>query len=212
VQCINDLDKEIRNLSAGSMARPREFDRDEALKHAISVFWAKGFEAASTEDLLTAMKIGRQSLYDTFGDKRRLYLEALGRYHAMNVGSQIALLESEGSALAGIRGMLMAVANADPSFRALGCMSVGAISEFGQTDTEISTMGQENRDLLHAALEKALRKARAERDVAASIDISAAATFLQATLLGLKVSAKAGLDTAGLRQVVDLAMEALKRR
>ena len=56
--------------------------------------WAKGFEAASTDNLLAAMKIGRQSLYDTFGDKRRLYLEALGRYQAVNLANQLAQLDA----------------------------------------------------------------------------------------------------------------------
>jgi TetR/AcrR family transcriptional regulator, transcriptional repressor for nem operon len=192
------------------MARPREFDRDEALKHAISVFWAKGFSSASTEDLIAAMKIGRQSLYDTFGDKRRLYLEALGRYHKVSVGNQIALLESEASALAGIRKMLMAIANADPGFRALGCMDVGAVSEFGQTDAQINGMSRSNAEELQTALERAIRKAKSEREISPGVDASEAATFIRSTLLGLKVSAKAGLDMKDLRQIVDFAMKALK--
>jgi len=194
------------------MARPREFDRDEALKHAISVFWAKGFEAASTEDLLAAMNIGRQSLYDTFGDKRRLYLEALGRYQEVTTANQIALLEGESSPLAGIRRMLMTVAGADPAFRGLGCMDVGSISEFGQGDAEINAMSRKTGAVLQAALEKVLRRARSEREVPADLDISGAANFIRSAMMGLKISAKSGLDTTGLRQIVDLAIEALKRR
>jgi len=49
------------------MARPREFDRDAALKRAMSVFWAKGYAGTSTDDLLEAMSIGRQSMYGAFG-------------------------------------------------------------------------------------------------------------------------------------------------
>jgi TetR/AcrR family transcriptional repressor of nem operon len=64
----------------GLMARPREFDREEALERATGVFWAKGYASTSTDDLLTAMGIGRQSLYNAFQDKRALYLEALERY------------------------------------------------------------------------------------------------------------------------------------
>src|SRR5258705_9315353 len=52
------------------MARPREFDRDEVLERAMSVFWSKGFTATSTSDLVEAMQIGRQSMYGSFGDKR----------------------------------------------------------------------------------------------------------------------------------------------
>ncbi|WP_155737462.1 TetR/AcrR family transcriptional regulator, partial [Agrobacterium tumefaciens] len=62
------------------MARPREFDRDAALEKALRVFWSKGFAATSTDDLREAMGIGRQSLYGAFGDKRKLYLEALDAY------------------------------------------------------------------------------------------------------------------------------------
>lgn len=67
------------------MARHKEFDRDEALEVAISVFWGKGYEATTTGDLLTRMGIARQSMYDTFGDMRRLYLEALRHYSVWNV-------------------------------------------------------------------------------------------------------------------------------
>ena len=56
------------------MPRPKEFDRDEALQAAIGVFCEKGYAAASTDELMRAMKISRQSMYDTFGDKRQLYL------------------------------------------------------------------------------------------------------------------------------------------
>jgi TetR/AcrR family transcriptional regulator, transcriptional repressor for nem operon len=62
------------------MARHKEFDRDEALRKAMEVFWSRGYEAASIEDLVKHMGINRQSLYDTFGHKHALYLKALDRY------------------------------------------------------------------------------------------------------------------------------------
>jgi len=194
------------------MARPREFDRDEALKHATAVFWAKGFEGASTENLLAAMKIGRQSLYDTFGDKRHLYLEALGRYLAASVSSHIAMLESESSPLAGIRKMLMIFAANDGGSRALGCMGVNSVCEFGQADAEVNALNRSSAMTLDAALGRALARAKARGEVASHLDEKAATHFIQATMLGLKVSGKAGLDSAALRQVVDVAMEALRRR
>jgi len=62
------------------MPRPKEFNPDDALDHAMHVFWHKGYEATSMEDLLAAMHLNRGSLYDTFGDKRQLFLKALDRY------------------------------------------------------------------------------------------------------------------------------------
>jgi TetR/AcrR family transcriptional repressor of nem operon len=54
------------------MARPKEFDRDEALKSALGIFRKKGFSATSTDDLRLAMGIGRQSFYDTFKGKKEI--------------------------------------------------------------------------------------------------------------------------------------------
>jgi len=62
------------------MARAKEFDREKVLERAMHVFWARGYEATSLPELLDAMQIGRQSMYDTFGDKRALFIAALDRY------------------------------------------------------------------------------------------------------------------------------------
>jgi TetR/AcrR family transcriptional repressor of nem operon len=62
------------------MARHKEFDRDAVLHKAMEVFWSRGYGATSIQDLVKHMGINRQSLYDTFGDKHALYLQALDRY------------------------------------------------------------------------------------------------------------------------------------
>ena len=60
------------------LGRPKEFDQDEALGKAMDVFWTKGYEATSVQDLLDHMGINRGSMYDTFGDKHALFVEAVG--------------------------------------------------------------------------------------------------------------------------------------
>ena len=81
------------------MARHKEFDRDTALHAAIGMFSEHGYEGTSTDRLLTAMKISRQSMYDTFGDKRSLYLEALKRYNTDSVSRIVDDMKGNGSAL-----------------------------------------------------------------------------------------------------------------
>src|SRR3981081_3787453 len=75
------------------MARHKEFDRDEALHKAMEVFWSRGYNAASIQDLVKHMRINRQSLYDTFGDKHALYLLALDRYREVEGRKIVELLE-----------------------------------------------------------------------------------------------------------------------
>jgi TetR/AcrR family transcriptional regulator, transcriptional repressor for nem operon len=113
----------------GLMARPREFDREEALERATGVFWAKGYASTSTDDLLTAMGIGRQSLYNAFQDKRALYLEALERYQRTTIAGHLQHLNGAASPIAGVEALLLGLIsdNDDDDTSALGCMGVGAI-------------------------------------------------------------------------------------
>src|SRR5215471_13144873 len=68
------------SLAKRPRGRPRSFDRDEVLARAMQVFWEKGYEAASMQDLLTAMNLSSPSLYAAFGDKESLFIEAVERY------------------------------------------------------------------------------------------------------------------------------------
>ena len=127
------------------MARPREFDREAAVQRAMSIFWRKGYAATSTDDLLRAMNIGRQSMYDTFGDKHRLYLEALERYQRESIAENIRRLRSTASPLAGIEALVIGIVASDKSTRERGCMGVGSISEFGNTDPDLVALRARKR-------------------------------------------------------------------
>src|SRR5258707_13616400 len=106
------------------MARAKEFDRDVALRRAIPVFWKKGFARTSTEDLVAAMGIGKQSLYDTFGDKRGLFLEALRTYNSEGVASLVKRVAGGASRITAIEGVPGGLANEQPNKTAPG--STGA--------------------------------------------------------------------------------------
>ena len=71
------------------MARPREFDREQALQCAMEVFWQLGYERTSTALLEERMGIRRSSLYATFGGKDALYAETFDRYVAERLGRAV---------------------------------------------------------------------------------------------------------------------------
>jgi len=193
------------------MARPKSFDRDAALLAAMGVFWAKGFAGASADDLTSAMGIGRQSLYDTFGDKRRLYLEALTRYNTDNVAGHLAALRDVASPTQAIEGLLLRFANEPEDRRTRGCMGVNAICEFGQ-DPDVAEAGRASGDLLETGLVRLVENGKASGDIDASVDPRAAARFIAATLAGMKVQAKAGAPAEVLREVAAFAVGSLRPR
>ena len=191
------------------MPRHKEFDRDGALQKAIGVFCDKGYAAASTDELMRAMKISRQSMYDTFGDKRQLYLQAFRRYVADSINEQIGYLEKSSSPLAGIEKMLLAFATRIERDGIVGCMGVNAICEFGQSDPEVASLGRTAGTRLTAALEQVLRQAKSKKEIGKTVKESAAAQFLQATLSGMKVAAKAGADRQSLKSIARFALRSL---
>ena len=191
------------------MTRPKEFDRDEALQKAIGVFCDKGYAAASTDELMRAMKISRQSMYDTFGDKRLLYLEAFRRYVADSVNEQIGYLEKSSSPLAGIEKMLVAFATRTKRDGIVGCMGVNAICEFGRSNPEVTSLGDAESTRLTAALEQALRRAKSKKEISKTLKESAAAQFIRAMLSGMKVAAKSGADARALKSIAHFALRSL---
>jgi AcrR family transcriptional regulator len=157
------------------------------------------------------MGIGRQSLYDTFGDKRRLYLEALARYNIENVAGHLADLRGGLPATEAIEALLLRFANAPEPERIRGCMGVNAICEFGQ-DPDVLAAAKPSHDLLEKELIRLLEAGKADGEVAPSVDARSAARFIAATLAGLRVQAKAGAPAEILREVAGFAVDSLKPR
>ena len=192
------------------MARPKEFDRDTAVDRAMSIFWLKGYAATSTDDLLQAMKIGRQSMYDTFGDKRRLYLEALQQYNADSVADVIANLNMASSPLKGLEAALIAFASRPAQQFRLGCMGIASICEFGRADADVALLNDSAGRTLLSAFERRLAEAKAAGEVASNLDVHIAAEFLQATLAGIKVAARGGTAAETLKDIARLALRSLR--
>ncbi|SMG62426.1 transcriptional regulator, TetR family, partial [methanotrophic bacterial endosymbiont of Bathymodiolus sp.] len=84
------------------MARPKAFDQEDVLDKAVAVFWAKGYEATSMQDLVDAMGIQRGSLYATFGSKQQLFLQSLERYGKVVVKQFLDILQSKPSGVESI--------------------------------------------------------------------------------------------------------------
>ena len=100
----------------------------KALRKAIRLFCQQGFAATSTDDLMRVMAIGRQSMYDTFGDKRALFLKALEMYVIESIHFITVELERRGSALSAVQNALVTFAERKDLSSAEGCMGLNTRS------------------------------------------------------------------------------------
>ncbi|MEJ0024686.1 MAG: TetR/AcrR family transcriptional regulator [Rhizomicrobium sp.] len=188
------------------MARPKEFDRDEALAAAIGVFGAHGFAGTSADMLTDAMKIGRQSLYDTFGDKWQLYCSAVERYGVAEMQAHLAALRSGATAIEALRRMIGRVVAAARK----PCLGVGSIGEFGDGRKDLAKTRDAAGRALRAAVIAKVREAQADGDVAADLDPKQAAGFLLANVAAIRLAARGGAGDAELRALGRLALRALR--
>jgi AcrR family transcriptional regulator len=188
------------------MGRPKAFDRDEALDAAVGVFREHGYEGSSSEMLVGAMKIGRQSLYDTFGDKWRLYREAVDRYCTAETLAHREQLRRGPRAIGGLEAMIeRVVVDAGRP-----CLGVGSIAEFGRSRADLNGVHEAADRALSSAIARRIRDAQAEGDVARTIDPAAAARFLIANIAGIRVAARGGAGPDQLQALGQLALRALR--
>jgi TetR/AcrR family transcriptional repressor of nem operon len=192
------------------VARPKEFEREAALKEAIRIFADHGYEGTSTDVLLQAMGISRQSLYDTFGDKRRLYLEALQQYMADSVAEHIGALNSGSSPLQGLEAALHAMASKRGPEGVPACLGIGAICEFGRSDPDVAMLTDTAGKTLLSALERRIKQAKTAGEIGVDVDARTAAHFLAATFSSIKVAARGGAAPDVLHGIARMAIRSLK--
>jgi TetR/AcrR family transcriptional regulator, transcriptional repressor for nem operon len=187
------------------MVRPKEFDQEQALRKAIGVFCRQGFAATSTDELMRVMDVGRQSMYDTFGDKRALFLKALEMYVRESVHSINVELGRSGSALSAVQRALATFAERRDLSSAEGCMGLNAISEFGRRDADVTRITRRAARIQRRTLMHVLTRAREQGELSSHADLDSMADFFESTLAGIRMAAKAGKSRQALRSIAAFA-------
>lgn len=201
------------------MPRIKEFDPEEALDRALDLFWRRGYEGTSLRDLLEHMDISRQSLYDTFGDKRSLFLKVLARYEKLAFESTYELvtraswarpIERPLTALVAIRGLFETYLHEVVRATDRGsCLMANTAIEVGAADPEIQAVVRAFFVRVEDALHTVLERAAEAGELSVGRDPRALARHLVNTLYGLGIMGRAGASRAALRQMLDVGLSVL---
>lgn len=193
------------------MARTKEFNPDEALDKAMQVFWHKGYEATSMQDLLMAMNLNRGSLYAAFGGKRELFLKALEHYcKGGGVVSRFSLLDQTGPALPLIRRFIDGMLDfclSDPQRR--GCLITNTVMELAPHEKDIGKKLSKRIQTLEDAFFTLLARAKQEGELSKDKDPRALARALVTMMQGMIVMIKAGTPADAARQTAKTALSIL---
>jgi AcrR family transcriptional regulator len=190
--------------------RPPVFDRDAALKEAMKLFWERGYQGTSFDDLIAAMGISASSFYNSFGSKEALYCEATQSYLAMSSGWFFGILNDESSDTRTAFSRLFA-ATADEFTRGdhpPGCMISLACTQTPPALENIREMMAEHRAFSEGAMADRIRKGIADGDVPDDTDVEMLAAYYGAVGRGLAVQARDGASRKKLAEIGRLAMRA----
>ncbi|MBL1076843.1 TetR/AcrR family transcriptional regulator [Nocardia sp. 2] len=189
------------------MARPRQFSEADLLDAATELFWTKGFDSTSVEDVSRASGIGNGSIYGAYGSKRGLFLAVFERYcDGRTRFIRDTLAAAPGSARTGIQVLLRAVIDdcaAYPDRR--GCLMINSIAQLGTRIPEVSTIGTITTTAMEQAVAEHLRRTPGSD----TTDLSALSANIIVVAQGLIQLSRLGTTPERLRAVADVSCASL---
>lgn len=179
--------------------RPRQFDPDDVLEAIKDTFWERGYAATSLEDLIEATGVPRQSLYNTFGDKRALFERAVERYGETQLQSVVDTLRAPGDPLQNLEDLLSNFEQAATSGG--GCLVVNELGRLSEDDDELrKTLRKTLRRIERAAID-AFQRAIDAKSLPADVSAEARGRAYFSVLQGITLLSKAGLSAREAREI-----------
>ncbi len=169
--------------------RYRSFDEEAVLKQATDVFWTKGYESATTEDLLAAMDLNKGSLYNAFGNKKQLFKTVVNYYTAAIFKNLRTDIDMSDQPVEVIRSLFRKACDPkDPSAHLKGCFLGNAVAELANIDGELEQQAIDKLVTLKNIFKEGLDKARSMGQLPADTDTELTARYLLNIWNGINVT------------------------
>lgn len=174
---------------------------------ALHLFWRKGYAATSVEDLVEGLNLSRSSLYDTFGDKRTLFLEALRHYSTYVLNTVVQTLNEATSPIAAIQAIFDGLAaGAGSDSGAMGCFMVNSIAELAPFDPDVNEIAT----TYNAAFQRLLTEALTQDGVTKKHPPEALAAYVFNTIQGMRVLIKSGASKEQAQAIGAITLQNLQ--
>ena len=190
------------------MARNKAFDEKEVLKKAMELFWEQGYEKTSMQDLVDHMGIHRRSIYDTFGDKRTLFMSSLTYYEELITHEMKKIINGNLPTKEAVRKVFEFALNA-AEYYPTGCLAVNAAVELSLLDEEIAQRSTEMFNSTENVFSQLIKQGQAKGELSKEIDPVAVSRFLHNNLLGIRVLIKTNYTKKELESIIDVTLSVL---
>jgi TetR/AcrR family transcriptional repressor of nem operon len=192
------------------MARPREFDPDTVLEQALQVFWARGYEMTSLDDLCAATKLNRSSLYATFGDKHALFLKTIDRYGdgaVVRISTALGRPVPVREAIADFVDDIIDRIVSGPG--RTGCYIGNCVAEVTRHDHDAAVSLRRHLDRIEATFRSGFAQAKTRGELSSESDLGALARFIVSSIQGLRLIGKTTSDRNALEDIARVMLRCL---
>lgn len=191
------------------MGRYKAFEPEERLEKARDLFWEKGYNATSMQDLVDAMGLNRASIYDTYGDKHSLYIQCLSNYTMEAYRDYTKSCACFTSPLAAIENILRQAIDKTVG-AGKSCMAVKSTFELGAVDATVQAIVKESSDHIIRTFETLLEKAKVAGEIKADKDVHLLASLIAANFSALWLNYILYEDPKMVGQLADFLMSVIR--
>jgi TetR/AcrR family transcriptional repressor of nem operon len=191
----------VQKATSRSVGRPREFDEEAALEAAMDAFWTKGFEATSMTDLCNCTGLHKGSLYQAFGDKHTLFMNALHHYANAEFHETTAVAEGLTSPLEIIRAVVNKIC--DDAGGEKGCMMINSMVELAPHDPAVKAALEGFGKQRMRTIAEMIGKAQAAGEISVKTEPYKLARQLMMTMAGGAAMVKGLLAPEEMSEVIN---------
>ncbi|WP_417810739.1 TetR/AcrR family transcriptional regulator [Thalassospira alkalitolerans] len=192
------------------MARPRAFNEQSVLDNAMNLFWSKGFEATSVQDLVDGTGLNRASMYASFGDKKALFLRVLNHYSQKISTARFEKLHDIDDGREAITETFRNAARFGRNEgRHKGCLMVNSGMELAPHDPETAAIAQAAFRRVEDMFANAIKRGINQGTISDTKNIRALSRFFAGSFQGVNLMARRGADDSTLNDYVDMVLTTL---
>lgn len=189
----------------------KQFDQAEALVKALQVFWDKGYEATSMQDLVNAMGINRASMYQTYGNKSALFNASLDHYIEQTVQHFNTLKDQPGSPLDNLKQLFINLITQSLEGRLHGCLINNTAIELGPHDPQVAAKVRDVWQRFEAVFSQQITRAMEQQEIRSAFSSDSLGQLLNVQLQGLIVKTKANTPKQDLYDNVELLFQLIRQ-
>ena len=191
------------------MPRNKEYDYQDKLRVARNLFWEKGYQATTMNDLVDKLGINRSSIYDSFGNKRNLFLTCLHDYIQEKESSYRASASKGASALESaiiiIKDIVKTILIDTKT-----CLAVNSTFELSRVDEDVNQMLKQQANNSIKLFEGLFIKAQQEGELSAAKDPNLLAYFVVTNFASLWNADLLFNDKKRLYQLTDFLIDVIR--